>query len=148
MTGLPYENATSGIKALGEAERILRRFGCSNFGTMTDWDRGVLIVQFTWNERRVHIEASWRGYAERWLDENPWSSQRQSTAKEWELKAKDKGEKAVPSIVRDWIKGQVTAIETGMMPFEHAFVGHMLAHDGRRLMDHTLPLLDAPKNDQ
>lgn len=26
---LPYENSTAGSKALGEIQRILRRFGCS-----------------------------------------------------------------------------------------------------------------------
>ena len=109
---LPYENATSGTKAFEQIEKVLRKFGCSNFGTMRDWDRGVLICQFTWNKRQVHIEA--------------------------------KGEMAVPSILRDWIKGQVTAIEIGLMPFEHAFMPHMLAADGRPLIEHAMLLLDGP----
>jgi hypothetical protein len=142
---LPYSNASSGVAAIGECERLLRKFGCGQFGTMNDWDRGVMVVQFQWKGRRVHLEASWRGYAEAWLKENPWSSKRRATREEWNQEAKRKGENAVPSILRDWIKGQVTAVEIGLMPFEHAFMPHMLANDGTRLIDHALKLLPPPE---
>lgn len=33
---LPYENTTSGEKALGEIQKLLRTFGCSKFGSMID----------------------------------------------------------------------------------------------------------------
>ena len=145
---LPYENTSAGPKALNEAESILRKFGCSNFGVMNDWVRGVVIVQFSWKERRVSIEASWRGYAELWLKQNPWSSRTRKTRQEHEAIARRKGELAVPSILRDWIKGQVTAIEIGLMPFEHAFLPHMLTHDGRRLVDRAVQLLSAPTEER
>lgn len=144
---LPYSNASAGASALAEAEKILRKFGCSNFGTMTDWDRGALMCQFTWKERRVSIEASWRGYAEAWLKENPWSHRMRHDRKAHELLAKEKGEKAAPSILRDWIKGQVTAVEMGLMPFEHAFLPHMLTNDGSRVIDRAMTLLEGPKPD-
>lgn len=142
---LPYENASAGTKALGEAEKLLRKFGCSNYGTMTDWDRGVLMVQFTWKERRVSLEASWRGYAELWLKQNPWTHRMRHSRQEHEMEARRRGELAVPSILRDWIKGQITAVEIGLMPFEHAFMPHMLTHDGSRLIDHAVKLLELPK---
>lgn len=142
---LPYENARSGSAALAEAEKFLRKFGCSNFGVMNDWDRGLVICQFTWKSRQVHLEASWRGYAELWLKENPWTHKRRSTRADWEIEAKRRGEMAVPSILRDWIKGQITAVEIGLMPFEHAFLPHMIAYDGTRLVDHAVRLLEPPK---
>ena len=117
----------------------------SNFGVMNDWDRGVVMVQFSWKERRVSIEASWRGYAELWLKENPWSHRMRTKKPAYELIARRKGEMAVPSILRDWIKGQVTAVEIGMMPFEHAFLPHMLMNDGGRLIDRAVMLLESPK---
>jgi len=141
---LPYENATSGSNALAEAEKILRRFGCTNFGTMTDWERGVVICQFAWKDRRVHIEASWRGYAELWLKTRPWNRRMRHSKLEHEQQAKRRGEAAVPSILRDWIKGQVTAVEIGLMPFDHAFMPHMLTFDGLRLVDKIQPLLEGP----
>ena len=42
---LPYENATSGGGALDEIRKVLTRFGCSRFGTMTDNAMGKLMVQ-------------------------------------------------------------------------------------------------------
>ena len=33
---LPYENATSGERALGDIQKLLRGFGCSKFGSMID----------------------------------------------------------------------------------------------------------------
>ncbi len=142
---MPYENATSGHKAIQQTERLLRRFGCNNFGTMMDWDRQVLLVQFTWRERQISIEASHRGYATKWLQENPWTSNKHSTKQEWDAMALQKGEMAAPSMVRDWIKGQVTAVECGLMPFDHAFMPHMMLPDGRRAIDHMVALLPAPK---
>lgn len=141
---LPYESTTAGAKALNDAEKILRKFGCSNFGIMNDWERGVVLVQFQWKERRVSIEASWRGYAELWLKEHPYSRRARKSRQAHELDAKRRGEMAVPSILRDWIKGQVTAVEIGLMPFEHAFLPHMLTHDGQRLIDRAVLLLEGP----
>lgn len=142
--GLPYANASSGSAAIAEIEKILRRFGCANFGTMTDWERGVLMLQFTYRERRVSLEASWRGYAELWLKENPYGHLRRKTKHEYEMEARKRGEMAVPSILRDWVKGQITAVEIGLMPFEHAFMPHMLMNDGTRLIDRAVLLLEGP----
>ena len=133
---LPYENATSGTAAFAEAEKILRRFGCDNFGVMQDWSRGVTVIQFQWKERRIHLEASWAGYTAAWLKENPWGDRKRCTHQEHEDQARHKGQMAVPSILRDWIKAQMTAIEVGLMPFDHVFMPHMLAHDGRRVVEH------------
>lgn len=138
---LPYENATSGTAALVEAEKVLRRFGCDNFGTMQDWTRGCLIIQFGWKERRIHLEASWAGYAAAWLKEHPYSHRMRRTFPEHIEEARRRGELAAPSILRDWVKAQVTAIEIGLLPFDHAFMPHMLAPDGRRLVEHMQSVL-------
>jgi len=41
----------------------------------------------------------------------------------------------VNSILRDWIKGQIMAIETGLLSFEAVFLPFMLTHDGRTIAD-------------
>lgn len=33
---LPYETATSGERAIGEIQKILRGFGCDQFGSMVN----------------------------------------------------------------------------------------------------------------
>lgn len=40
---------------------------------------------------------------------------------------------AVNSILRDGCKGQVTAVECGLMPVEAAFMAHMITNDGRTI---------------
>jgi len=52
-----------------------------------------------------------------------------------EVKAKKIGQIAVYSILRDWIKGQITAVEVGMMSFEGAFLGQILLPDGLTVLE-------------
>jgi len=132
---IPYENATSGKNAMNDIQKTLKTFGCNKFGSWEDFDTGTMTVQFEWDGRMVELKASASGYAAVWLKENPWTYRRQSTKQEWEQKARDKGAVAVYSILRDWIKAQVTAIETGLLTFEGVFMPHMLLPDGTRLVD-------------
>lgn len=142
---LPYEGSVAGAKAFDDIEKLLRGYGCTNFGRMTDWDRGVSIVVFEHRGRKVHMEASWKGYAEMWLKAHPYSYGRtRGTRQDHEQRARQLGEMAVPSILRDLIKGQITAVECGLMPLEHAFLPHMLLPDGRRLADAADQMLALP----
>jgi hypothetical protein len=135
MSPLPYENATSGKKAIAEMEKILRAFGASSFGNMEDFDRSDLIVQFTWRNRNVSIRASGIGYAAAWLKRNPWNNRMRKTQREHEQLALAKGRVAVYSILRDWIKGQITAVETGMLSFEGAFLGQIMLPSGETVLE-------------
>ena len=145
---LPYENATSGDKALAEIQKVLQRFGCSRFGVMQDWAGAKLAIQFEWRDRQIHIEASSRGYAEAYLREHPWSSRMKRTKREHEEHAMHQASISVYSCLRDWIRGQLTAVETGLLSFEAAFLSHMLLPDGRPVIDHVHDkLLPAPDDE-
>jgi hypothetical protein len=50
-------------------------------------------------------------------------------------------------MIRDWIKGQITSIETGMHAFEVAFMPDLLTSDGRTMAERIteLKLLPAPE---
>lgn len=132
---LPYENATTGEKALTEMKAILKGFGASSFGSMVDFDTGELVVQFQWRERRVTLKASSRGYAAAWLRHHPWSTRMRTSRAEYERRALEQAQISVYSILRDWIKGQVTAIEVGMLSFEGAFLSSLVLNDGRTVME-------------
>lgn len=123
---LPYENATSGGAALEDIRKVLTRFGCSRFGTMTDAEKGELIVQFSYRGRDVTASASYRGYAAAWLKEHPYGPRTRGTKVDYERKAMKQAEISVCSVLRDWVKGQVVAIETGILSFEGAFLGQIL----------------------
>ncbi len=147
---LPYSTATSGDKALGEMQKVLRAFGCSKFGSMVDDEAGELLVQFEYRGKMVSVKASTKGYAAAWLKENPWSPRRANTRAQHERKAMDIAGLAVYSILRDWIKGQVMAIETGVLSFEGAFLGQILLPNGRTVLEHAreTKLLPAPAEEQ
>ena len=145
---LPYETATAGDKALAELQRVLAKFGCQSFGTMTDAERGVTIIQFKHRNRHVSLEASWKGYAQAWIKQHKgkFSSWDQQAIAKHHQKALDQARISVCSVLRDWVKGQVTAIECGIMTFEAAFMPHMLLPSGERVIDRVQAdkLLPAP----
>ncbi len=145
---LPYSSATSGDKALIELQKTLAKFGCQSFGTMTDAEHGETIVQFRWRNRTVSLRASWRGYAAAWLKEHPYSHRMRNTRVAHEAHAIEQAKISVCSILRDWVKGQVTAVECGIMTFEAAFMSHMLLPSGERVIDRIQAdnLLPAPPN--
>lgn len=147
---LPYENATSGTKAMGEIQKILQKFGCTSFGHMTDFENGKLMVQFRYKDMPISVEASFQGYAARWLKENPYSNRMKRTRILHEQHARTIGNTAVYSILRDWIKGQVTAIECGILSFEGAFLGQILLPTGRTVLQHVKDknILSLPKPEQ
>lgn len=155
---LPYENATSGEKALGEIQKLLRGFGCSKFGSMSDDEAQELLVQFEYRGRPVSVKASIRGYAAAWLKEHPPTIFNTDLARDGgkakkdaaQRKAMDIASVAVYSILRDWIKGQITAVETGILTFEGAFLGQILLPTGKTVLEHAttsklLPALEGPK---
>lgn len=133
---VPYANTSSGDKALAEIQKILRHFGCNKFGNWTDDEKGSVAVQFEYHGRQVQIEASAKGWAALYLKAEPWSQRRRKTRIEYERDALEQGSIAVYSMLRDWIKGQVTAVETGILTFEGAFLGQIMLPSGRTVLDH------------
>lgn len=133
---LPYENASSGKAAVDDMQKLLRGFGASSFGVMEDFAAGVVTVQFQWRERRVTIQASAKGYAAAWLRHHPYNPSRHRIAKvDHERRALAQANISVYSILRDWIKGQVTAVEVGMLSFEGAFLGQIMLPSGETVLE-------------
>ncbi len=143
---VPYESATSGSKAREEITKMLRAFGCESVGFMDDFESKTVLLAFRHRGRPVQLKASANGWAALYLKENPWSYQRKSKKHEWEQKAVAQGLIAVNSILRDWVKGQITAVECGIMSFEAVFLPHMLTNDGRPLVERiqALDMLPPP----
>lgn len=122
---IPYELAVAGDRAINELQKTLEAFGCQSFGTMTDAERQVMIVAFKWRGVQVHLEASWKGYAGALIKKSGWRTE----------EAFKQAKIAVCSVLRDWVKGQTTAVECGVMSFETAFMPHMLLKNGQRVID-------------
>ncbi|QDZ10561.1 hypothetical protein [Devosia ginsengisoli] len=143
---VPYASATSGVAARTEITNILRRFGCSNVGFMDDYQNHEVLLAFEHRGNRVQLRASAKGWAAMFLKAEPWTPQRRSTRQQYEQAALDKGLIAVNSVLRDWVKGQITAVETGVLSFAGVFLPYMIAADGRPVLEHiqAAKLLAAP----
>lgn len=135
---VPYENATSGAKAREEITTLLRRMGCESVGFMDDFADQSVLLAFQHRGRPVHLRASAKGWAAMYLKARPYGHRTRGTRYEYEQKALRQGLIAVNSILRDWVKGQVVAVECGMMSFEAVFMPHMMTSDGRPLIERVM----------
>jgi hypothetical protein len=140
----PYASASAGAKARDEISKILRRFGCESIGYMDDFEKHEVLLAFTHRGRQVQLRASAKGWAQMWLRENPYSHRCRRSRVEYEQDALQQGHIAVNSILRDWIKGSVTAVECGILSFEAVFMPYMLTHDGRPLIERAGEFLPQP----
>jgi len=136
MTTLPYASATSGQKAIEDIRRTIQAFGCSKFAPMEDFHAGTVTIQFEYRGRMVQVSASVKGYASAYLRAHPWTTRMRKTRQQHEEAALKQGQIAVWSILRDWIKGQVTAVETGVLSFDAAFLGQILLPSGETVHEH------------
>jgi hypothetical protein len=143
---IPYAGAEAGTKARNEISKVLRHFGCESIGFMDDYEKHEVLLAFTHRGRNVQLRASAKGWAAIWLKAHPYSSRCRRSRVEYEQDALKQGHVAVNSILRDWIKGQVTAVECGILSFEAVFAPFMLTADGRPLLERVGELL--PKADK
>lgn len=148
---VPYADATSGAKARDEITKVLRRFGCEFIGFMDDFEAHELLLAFRHRGRSVQLRANAKGWAALWLKEHPFNRARSHRSlKEHQDRALRQGLIAVNSILRDWIKGQMTAVECGILSFEAVFMPYMLTADGRPLIErmHEQGLIPEPESGQ
>jgi hypothetical protein len=89
---------------------------------MDEFKTKTLILAFTWRDKPVQLRASAQGWASAWLQVNPFNSRMKTTKHDYEQCALAQGLIAINSILRDCGKGQVTALETGILSFEHVFI--------------------------
>jgi hypothetical protein len=144
----PYAGATAGERARVETQKILQRLGCEQVGCMDDHATHEVLLAFTLRGRQYQLRVSAKGWAALYLRQNPYSSRMRTSRTDYEQQALQQGRVAANSVLRDWIKGQATAIESGMLSFENAFMPWCLTADGRPLVERLadMPgLLPAPE---
>jgi len=143
----PYATARSGAHAREEISKILQRLGCESVGFMDNFSDHSVILAFKHRGRSIQLTASGKGWAALYLKDQPWSHRRHITKADYEAKALKQGMIAINSILRDWVKGQVTAVECGMLSFGAVFMPYMLTSDGRTLYERAseINLLPPPE---
>lgn len=147
---VPYATASTGASARDEITKVLRRFGCESVGFMDDFDKHEVLLAFTHRGRSIQLRASAKGWAQMFLKQEPWTHRRRGVRIEYEQAALRQGHIAVNSILRDWIKGQMTAVECGILSFEAVFMPYMLTADGRQLIERLKDdgVLPEPKDEK
>jgi hypothetical protein len=145
---IPYASATTGEKAQAEIKKILRRLGCQDIGFMEEDDTHALVLVFKHRGRPFQYRAPAKGWAALYLRENPWTHRHRKSQVEHEQAALRQGYVAAHSVVRDWVKAQITVIECGFAKFETMFMPYMLTSDGRTVNERVeeLGLLPPPES--
>jgi hypothetical protein len=131
----PYAEATSGVAARDEITRLLRRFGCEQIGFMDDYQASEVLLVFKHRGRQMQLRASAKGWAALYLKEHPYNYRHKHSEQQHRDKALAQGHIAINSILRDWVKGQLMAVETGMLSFDAVFLPFMLTHDGHTVSE-------------
>lgn len=144
---VPYSGATSGDKARSDITDMLRRFGCESVGMMDNFTDQSVVLAFKHKGRAVQLSASAKGWAQLYINANPYRTSSKTSEADYRRAALAQGQIAVNSMLRDWIKGQLTAVECGMLSFDAVFMPHMLSSDGRPLIERITEakLLPQPK---
>ena len=137
MTTIPYESARSGTAARAEITKILHKFGCESVGFMDNFDDMSVLLAFKHRGRSIQLEASAKGWAKLYLERKPWSPRKRVTKQEYEQKALEQGFVAVNSILRDWIKGQITAVECGIQSFDAVFMPYIMLPSGQTVVEYV-----------
>ena len=148
---VPYASASSDMRAREEIKKILTRFGCEFIGFMDDMAKHETFLAFKHRGGQVQMSVSAKGWAQMWLKENRYTGRRRGTRHEYEQEALKQGHIAVNSILRDWVKAQVTIIESGIVSFEAVFMPFMLTATGQTVLErittegNLLPAPEPPK---
>src|SRR5262249_10021550 len=121
-----------------EIIKVLRRFGCEQIGFMDNYEQHEVLLAFTHRGRQVQLRASAKGWAQIYLKEKPYKDHLT------QQRALEQGHVAVNSILRDWVKGEGTEVDCGVLSLEAVFMPFMLASDGRPLLERVEELLPKP----
>jgi hypothetical protein len=133
MPDLPYATSSAGKGREGEIRQMLRDAGATAVGFMVDDDADQIICQFRLARHQITVPISIGAYEAAWLKAFPCGPR---TAKDaHRRKARAQAELAVWAILADWIKAQTAMILCGAMTPDTAFLSHIHAPDGRRIID-------------
>ena len=133
MAKLPYASSIAGQGREKEIRDCLRGVGADAVGFMVDDAAGQVICQFRLNGRQITVPVSMRNYALAWQRVNPCSPR--TERKDWEARADRQSEIAVWAILADWIKAQAAMMLGGLLDADTAFLPHIHAADGRRMIE-------------
>lgn len=133
MADLPYSSSKAGQAREREFRDCLRGVGASAIGFMVDDDADQVIAQFRLHGREITIPVSVAAYEAAWLKATPCGPR--TDMKTHKARARAQAETAVWGVLADWIKAQAAMMVCGFLDTDTAFLPHIAAPDGRRVID-------------
>ena len=132
---VPYENATSGDRARGEIRKLQQRFGCESVGFMEricrgDAADGVPLPRSPGAAADLGPRVG-RAVPAREPVEHP-EAVHQGRVGDAGAGAGDGGGELDPA---GWVRGQITAVETGITEFRHVFLPYMVTASGETVAE-------------
>lgn len=130
-------------RSRAEIERLLRKYGASRFGTMTDFDSRKAVVQFIWSGIAVQMEIA--------LPDPKDARFRMTPARRRVRSVQAQAEEYEAEVRRKWrclalaIKAKLVAVDDGIATFESEFMPYMVAADGVTLGQKLLPAIAAAR---
>ena len=141
-TSLPYANSTADpTKAQGRIRETLLKFEVDRIGFEEDLKSFEVMVRFAHRGCNVSLPVNYGRLADRYIEDDPWTTRKRYTKKEWDAKKREIAYKASYSILEDYLKGMLAMVELGAMPFEEVFLSHFINNQGRRLGEVVTPML-------
>lgn len=131
---LPYSDSEANpLQAQARIRKMLLKFGVSRLRFDEDIEKGEIKVEFIYKEFPVSLPVNIHRLAERYLEDDPWTPRRRSSRSEWATKKKEVAQNAAFSLLEDFLKGLLMAVELGVFSFEEIFLSYFRDAQGRRL---------------
>ncbi|MBO0719047.1 MAG: hypothetical protein J2P55_17190 [Rhizobiales bacterium] len=134
-SSLPYAYARSGRDARDEIIRVLTKLGCTEVGFLDNFEDHTVTLHFKHRSHTVCLRVDAQGWVKLFLRTNPHTSRNKMSREEYEQRIIEQGQISVNSILRDWVKGQVTAIECGIVSFEDVFLPFTMLPSGETVSE-------------
>lgn len=122
-----------------DIEHVLSRYGARQFAYGRDDDRGVAVVEFVTNSRRIRLVLPVPDPADQEFTHTPARGQLRAAAE-----AKRMYDQAVRQRWRALlliVKAKLEAVASGVMTFENEFLPYTVLPDGRTVADSVQPAI-------
>lgn len=142
MSKLPYTNSKCNpVQAQARIQKLLIKFGVDKISFTLDVKRGELAISFVYKGYPVRLPVNYAALADRYLAEDPYTTRKMTSKAEWIAAKQEIASRAAYSILEDFLKGSITMVDMGVLPFEDIFIGSFVHASGRRLGDILMPQL-------
>lgn len=142
MTRLPYMNSRCNpVQSQQRIQKMLVKFGVDRISFDTNLKDGELSIKFLYKGIPVKLPVNYARLADRYLDEDPYTDRKRISEEDWIANKREIASRAAFSILEDFLRGAITMVEMGVLPFEDVFIGSFINSKGIRLGDIIIPHL-------